>query len=157
VLAIQSYLDGLVKSVQQHLKQLKADNKKVTKIERLESVLKTLQQTSPLIQIDYVDPKNLQKFCFVTNVRINEEGKLLIRELNQTAPLINLTDVQEQMKDRPEAHKQPDLDRVLASKNLSKGKLSHTQFYHEWGEAPTALKNPMIVKLDQDDALKNAQ
>ena len=85
------YLENVVRSVRLELKQVKAardqaDNQK--EISRLENVIQTLKDMSPLIQVDYVDIKNLQKFSFVTNVRRDASGKLLIREPNQSAALI---------------------------------------------------------------------
>lgn len=91
VRAIDRYLENVARSVRQQLKQVKgtrdqAANQK--EILRLENVLQTLEGMSPLIQVDYVDIKNLQKFSFVTNVRRDASGKLLIREPNQSAALI---------------------------------------------------------------------
>ncbi len=91
VQAIDRYLESVMRSVRQQLKQVKGDKDQAAhqkEISRLENVLQTLKAMSPLIQVDYVDIKNLQKFSFVTNVRRDASGKLLIREPNQSAALI---------------------------------------------------------------------
>ena len=60
------------------------------------------------------------------------------------------------MKD-PDIHKRLDLDRVLADLNLSKGKSSLSQFYQPWGTVPEPLKNPYLVRREDDKKKSNAQ
>jgi hypothetical protein len=125
VAGIKVYLQEAKTCLDFQIEQYSKSNSKKQEVPRLEQVVETLNAMSPMVQIDYTDRRTLEKFCFVTNVRL-KDGELLLREPNQSAALIDQEDIREAMKDFPEAHKRPDVDRVLAGLNLSNGKSSLT-------------------------------
>ena len=125
VAGIKVYLQEAKKCLDNQIEQFSKNTYQKKDIPRLEQVIKTLNAMSPMVQIDYTDRRTLEKFCFVTNVRL-KDGELLLREPNQSAALIDQEDIREAMKDSPEAHKRTDVDRVLARLNLSNGKSSLT-------------------------------
>lgn len=107
VAATEAYIKDSQKCLSHQIQQYKKlvnDADKQAEIPRLESVLKTLKEMSPLIQVDYRDIKGHEKFSLVTNVRRNADGKLLLREANQSAALIEMADIREAMKEHPDAH-----------------------------------------------------
>ena len=107
VAATEAYIKDSQRCLSHQIQQYKKKNNdadKQAEIPRLESVLKTLKEMSPLIQVDYRDIKGHEKFSLVTNVRRNAAGKLLLREANQSAALIEMADIREAMKGHPDAH-----------------------------------------------------
>ena len=125
VAGIKAYLQEANKCLTFQIQQYSKNTYQKKEIPRLEQVVETLNAMSPMVQIDYTDRRTLEKFCFVTNVRLKDD-ELLLREPNQSAALIDQEDIREAMKDSSEAHKRTDVDRVLAGLNLSKGKSSLT-------------------------------
>lgn len=125
VAGIKVYLQEAKKCLTYQIQQFSKSTHQKKEIPRLEQVIETLNAMSPIVQIDYTERRTLEKFCFVTNVRLKDD-ELLLREPNQSAALIDQEDIRDAMKDSPEAHKQTDVDRVLAGLNLSKGKSSLT-------------------------------